>query len=185
MSSKTEKNPLSFAMDEEKMRDFYILSKDEFLRSYSYLTEEEYDATFDEVANYWIVDLFKIGAIGHQKTVVLQVVGELTADIAYDHVNEPNYYIRSYWQIPHGEKPYPGWTGVPEKIVVRPTAKHCACCGKEIEGTYLKVGDNFLQVKYFENDDENIFCSKECLLKSLSVLTVFEDGSCLPMYLST
>ncbi len=52
-----------------------------------------------------------------------------------------------------------------------------------IEGTYLKVGDNFLQVKYFENDDENIFCSEECLLRSLSVLTVFEDGSCLPMYL--
>ena len=32
-----------FTDDEEKMRDFYILSKDEFLASYSYLTEEEYD----------------------------------------------------------------------------------------------------------------------------------------------
>ena len=178
MSSKNAKNPLSFATDEEKMRDFYILSKDEFLRTYSYLTEDEYDATFDEVADYWIVDL--IGTIGPQKTVVLQVVGKLTDDIAYDYIDEPNYYIKSYRQIPHDEKPYPGWTVVPEKIVVRPTAKCCACCGKEVEGEYLTVGDNFLQVKYFENDDENIFCSEECLLKSLSVLTAFEDGSSFP-----
>lgn len=35
----------SFIDDEEKMRDFRILTKDEFLRSYSYLTEEEYDVT--------------------------------------------------------------------------------------------------------------------------------------------
>ena len=38
-----------FIDDEEKMKDFYILSKDEFLASYSYLTEEEYDATYREV----------------------------------------------------------------------------------------------------------------------------------------
>lgn len=38
-----------FTDDEEKMKDFYILSKDEFLTSYSYLTEEEYDATYKEV----------------------------------------------------------------------------------------------------------------------------------------
>lgn len=35
----------NFVDDEEKMRDFYELSKDEFLMSYSYLTEEEYDNT--------------------------------------------------------------------------------------------------------------------------------------------
>lgn len=34
-----------FLDDPEKMRDFYALSKDEFLRSYSYLTEDEYDIT--------------------------------------------------------------------------------------------------------------------------------------------
>lgn len=34
-----------FTDDKEKMRDFAELTKDEFLRSYSYLTEEEYDAT--------------------------------------------------------------------------------------------------------------------------------------------
>ena len=35
-----------FADDPEKMIDFKELDKDEFLRSYSYLTEEEYDNTY-------------------------------------------------------------------------------------------------------------------------------------------
>ena len=34
-----------FMGDAEKMFDFLQLSKDEFLKSYSYLTEEEYDLT--------------------------------------------------------------------------------------------------------------------------------------------
>jgi len=39
----------SFINDKEKMRDFYILSKKEFLKSYSYLTELEYNLTVLEV----------------------------------------------------------------------------------------------------------------------------------------
>ena len=35
----------NFITDTEKMRDFKELSKEEFLKSYSYLTEEEYDNT--------------------------------------------------------------------------------------------------------------------------------------------
>ena len=34
-----------FIDDEEKMRDFKLLTKKEFLNSYSYLTEEEYNLT--------------------------------------------------------------------------------------------------------------------------------------------
>ena len=44
-------NYKSFIDDKEKMRDFYILSKQEFLQSYSYLTELEYDLTVQEVSN--------------------------------------------------------------------------------------------------------------------------------------
>jgi hypothetical protein len=36
---------IGFLPDEEKMRDFFEVSKEEFLFSYSYLTEEEYDTT--------------------------------------------------------------------------------------------------------------------------------------------
>ena len=42
-------NWLSFSDDEEKMRDFWCLSKKNFLKSYSYLTEEEYDATTKDI----------------------------------------------------------------------------------------------------------------------------------------
>lgn len=39
------KTTTPFIDDGEKMRDFFHLSKEEFLESYSYLTEEEYDET--------------------------------------------------------------------------------------------------------------------------------------------
>ena len=35
--------------DKEKMRDFHLLSKERFLESYSYLTEEEYNLTLKKV----------------------------------------------------------------------------------------------------------------------------------------
>lgn len=41
---KMERPLASFSDDEEKMKDFEHLTKDEFLASYSYLTEGEYDA---------------------------------------------------------------------------------------------------------------------------------------------
>ncbi len=34
---------MNFIDDKEKMKDFNSISKEEFLKSYSYLTEEEYD----------------------------------------------------------------------------------------------------------------------------------------------
>ena len=55
--------------------------------------------------------------------------------------------------------------------------KVCANCGKEIKESYYMVGDNFLQIKYFDEEDgsDNIFCSKECLCDALSVMEVDLD----------
>ena len=39
---------MGFIDDKEKMRDFKELTKDEFLKSYSYITEQEYEETFVE-----------------------------------------------------------------------------------------------------------------------------------------
>lgn len=39
----------TFVDDNEKMKDFYVLSKEEFLKSYSYLTDAEYEATKKQV----------------------------------------------------------------------------------------------------------------------------------------
>lgn len=51
-----------FIDDGEKMRDFFALTKEKFLDSYSYLTEEEYDATTEYVKEHnlgkhlWVCD---------------------------------------------------------------------------------------------------------------------------------
>lgn len=51
--------------------------------------------------------------------------------------------------------------------------KLCAQCGSIIEPGefYYWVGDNYLQVNYFDEQDgsDNVFCSEDCLLRSLSV----------------
>lgn len=56
--------------------------------------------------------------------------------------------------------------------------KKCAVCSLEIPSgqTYLKVCDNFLQVRFFEEEDgsDNVFCSDECLKTALSVMEVEE-----------
>lgn len=47
----------------------------------------------------------------------------------------------------------------------------CANCRKSIEKEYYRCLDNFLQVKYFDEQDgsDNIFCSQECFCEALSV----------------
>ena len=40
---------MGFIDDKEKIRDLFELSKNEFLKSYSYITEEEYQATIDDL----------------------------------------------------------------------------------------------------------------------------------------
>lgn len=42
----------SFLTDDEKMHDFFRISKEEFLFSYSYLTEEDYDLTVKEIKEW-------------------------------------------------------------------------------------------------------------------------------------
>lgn len=46
---------------------------------------------------------------------------------------------------------------------------NCSTCREYIEDTYFKCLDNFLQVKYFDTEEENIFCSQECFCKYLSL----------------
>lgn len=46
-----EKGISSFVDDAEKMRDFIILSKEDFLKSYSYINEDSYDLTKKEYDN--------------------------------------------------------------------------------------------------------------------------------------
>lgn len=47
---------MSFINDQEKMIDFFTITKEEFIESYSYITDDEYEATKQDVLNrsgYW------------------------------------------------------------------------------------------------------------------------------------
>jgi len=47
--------------------------------------------------------------------------------------------------------------------------KYCAECGAELENYFHMFKDNYLQVKYFEEQDgsDNAFCSETCACESL------------------
>lgn len=44
---------------------------------------------------------------------------------------------------------------------------YCANCGKEIHGEAYMFLDNYLQVKYFDDNKSNRFCSQDCACESL------------------
>ena len=53
----------NFIDDKEKMIDFFNISKDEFLQSYSYLNEKEYDLTLNKIVEMkldWINNFLSI-----------------------------------------------------------------------------------------------------------------------------
>lgn len=48
--------------------------------------------------------------------------------------------------------------------------RYCANCGAPIKqgDEYVKCLDNFLQVRFFDSNDCNIFCDNDCLAAALS-----------------
>lgn len=58
-------NSLSFLTDSEKMYDFFRISKEDFLETYSYLTEEEYQATVDKLEKLYKLFFEDYNAINH------------------------------------------------------------------------------------------------------------------------
>lgn len=48
--------------------------------------------------------------------------------------------------------------------------KYCSNCGELIvDEIYYSCLDNYLQVNYFDSLEENVFCSKECFCKYLTL----------------
>lgn len=56
-------------------------------------------------------------------------------------------------------------------------SKTCACCGTLIDKneSHFKCLENFLQVKFFDSDEDNIFCSKECFCEQLFLEEIHPD----------
>ena len=70
---------MSFINDQEKMIDFFAITKEEFLNFYSYLTSEEYEATAQDVldrSNYWNKE-----ALAEDKDVEGIVIGKIIQSI--------------------------------------------------------------------------------------------------------
>lgn len=60
--------------------------------------------------------------------------------------------------------------------------KYCATCGQELGEEFYLFTDNFLQVKYFDSDECNAFCSEQCACEALMLDSIpntkksFETG---------
>ncbi len=48
--------------------------------------------------------------------------------------------------------------------------KYCANCGQELGEEFYLFTDNFLQVKYFDSDECNAFCSEQCACEALMLI---------------
>lgn len=72
-------NNLNFYDDAEKMADFRKISKEEFLKSYSYLTEQEYDNTkmVDDLKAWQDGSLVNTDAINKLSLAELQKVSKI------------------------------------------------------------------------------------------------------------
>lgn len=70
---------MSFINDQEKMIDFFTITKEEFLNFYSYLTEEEYEATKQDVlgrSDYWNAE-----ALSDDRDIDGIVIGKIVQSI--------------------------------------------------------------------------------------------------------
>ncbi|MGN0535718.1 MAG: hypothetical protein ACI4IR_06945 [Eubacterium sp.] len=60
--------------------------------------------------------------------------------------------------------------------------KYCAECGCELGDEFYLFTDNYLQLKYFDSNENNAFCSPECACEALMLQSIpntkksFETG---------
>lgn len=75
----------NFADDLEKIKDFAEISKDDFLRSYSYIEEEEYDATTEWLKQHGL------SAYGQYKKLLWQKYLDYLDSWTLHHKDVANY----------------------------------------------------------------------------------------------
>ena len=73
---------MNFIEDDEKMRDFFLLTKEEFLKSYSYLSEDDYNATKELVENKKIIEIVYKGEDNDNRPVYVSNGGYIYKDIS-------------------------------------------------------------------------------------------------------
>ena len=73
---------MDFIDDDKKMRDFFLLTKDEFLDRYKYLSENDYDVTRELVKSKRIIELLYIGNDSNNLPVYRSNGGYIYKDIS-------------------------------------------------------------------------------------------------------
>ena len=110
----------SFIDDQEKMLDFFFLSRSEFLQSYSYLTQDDYRDTECDVINkfkYWEQEQYDDEPDVDGRTLYKMILEVVAIDRLNDPEKKSNEYRRGKWLTPYGSYSY------------RITTYQCSLCG--------------------------------------------------------
>ena len=73
---------MDFINDDEKMRDYFLLTKDEFLESYKYLSENDYNETQEIVKRQGVIELDYRGEDDKNRPTYVSKGGYIYKDIA-------------------------------------------------------------------------------------------------------
>ena len=73
---------MDFINDDEKMRDYFLLTKDEFLESYKYLSENDYNETQEIVKRQGVIELDYRGEDDKNRLTYVSKGGYIYKDIA-------------------------------------------------------------------------------------------------------
>ena len=52
---------------------------------------------------------------------------------------------------------------------------YCANCGREIDDEAYIFHDNLLQIKYFDDNNSNRFCSQDCACEALMLCCIEKE----------
>ena len=116
-----EKFTEPFTYDMEKLRDMLYLSKEEFLNSYSYLTEEEYENTVKAVMDIIggksnMQEFYKVYAGGQY---IADTIYADSKEEAYEQIADEDDYIL------YTPAEYEHWFGTPEDDDYEPDVDEC------------------------------------------------------------
>lgn len=53
--------------------------------------------------------------------------------------------------------------------------RYCCNCGKELAESYFTCVENYLITKFFDSEEDNTFCSKDCFCEALMLYEKYID----------
>ena len=193
IDSEKEKNTVkevhAFTDDIDKMRDFDKLSKEEFLSSYSYLNEEEYDATAAELKEKGLTGKQMVEKLEGEFDLepVLEEVFDSNIETLDPIIDEAKLYHPEDYGLPsdgfthvvvefHNNEELVGKNFTPEEIDELMNNAHVNFKGREVRFNVVDAEEGGIK-KFFENLKEQ---NKELSFASKLGLTQLSDSQHRP-----